>query len=34
MYGKKDNPMDLMTAWEVKGDTARLTTAFPNHEKE
>lgn len=34
MYGKKDNPMDLMTAWEVKGDTARLITAFPNREKE
>lgn len=34
VYGKKNNPMDIMTVWEVKSGTARLITAFPNHKKE
>lgn len=34
VYGVKKNPMDVMTAWEIKNDTLRMVTAHPNNKKE
>jgi len=34
VYGKKGNPMDIMTAWEIKDVRTRFVTAFPNNKKE
>lgn len=34
LYGTKNNPMDVLTAWEIGDKGTRLITIFPNNKKE
>ena len=34
LYGKKNNPMDVVVTWEIKNGVPRLVTAFPNDKED